>query len=153
MEWNLYQPLKQEITLSSRLKWHPEKILFEFVSRPRELKNTPHFSRAVEIAQWISRFFIDYARQSTHKFPTTKAEDGVLIYQYNTKFGAPLCSIYETVFVIKPYLFSYEAIAITTICSIIGFVLLYIFYRKGRCGFNSPCISCIVYKNKDSYYN
>ncbi|CAM1295433.1 GGH (predicted) [Pycnogonum litorale] len=134
-------------------QWHPEKILFEFVSRPKEVKNTPHFSRAVEISQWISRFFIDYARKSTHRFLTTKAEDNVLIYKYNTKFGAPLCSMYETVFIIKPHLFSSEAIVIIVLSAIIFSIMMYMFYKSGRCGFNSPCISCIVYKNKDSYYN
>ncbi|KAG1653415.1 Gamma-glutamyl hydrolase [Nymphon striatum] len=60
-------------------QWHPEKILFEFVSRPISLKNTPHFPRAIEIAQWLSRFFINYARQSSHTFRTVEEEDAVIV--------------------------------------------------------------------------
>ena len=60
--------------------WHPEKVNYEFKNVNQ--KNIPHTLNAVKTAQYMSNFFVDEARRSKHKFPSTEMEENHLIYQY-----------------------------------------------------------------------
>ena len=46
-------------------QFHPEKNAYEWAPKFTEL---PHTKEAVNVAQYMAEFFVDVARQSTHKF-------------------------------------------------------------------------------------
>jgi len=60
------------------VQFHPEKNIFEWTHKEA---NIPHSRAAVDVASYMSKFFIDMSRQSQHQF----ADDGELynIYNYN----------------------------------------------------------------------
>jgi len=59
-------------------QFHPEKNIFEWT--PRE-ENIPHSEAAVNVASYLSRFMVNLARGSRHKFKQGEIDD-FLIYNY-----------------------------------------------------------------------
>jgi len=60
-------------------QFHPEKNAYEWAPKFTEL---PHTKEAVNVAQYMAEFFVDVARQSTHKFESRAEEEEYLIYNY-----------------------------------------------------------------------
>ncbi|KAG8189952.1 hypothetical protein JTE90_009091 [Oedothorax gibbosus] len=67
------------------VSFHPEKVLFEWVLSKTH-QNIPHNLDAIRTSQYFANFFVNEARKSHHHFPNKKAEDEVLIYNYNPVF-------------------------------------------------------------------
>ena len=59
-------------------QWHPEKCAFEWGIK----KKTPHDLTAIRLGQYMSNFFVNEARFSSHKFSSEKEVRGALIYNY-----------------------------------------------------------------------
>jgi gamma-glutamyl hydrolase len=66
-------------------QWHPEKNIFEWqmvMPNGEMYEAINHSYDAILISQYISNFFIQQARRSTHKFSSAQVEDNSLIYNY-----------------------------------------------------------------------
>ena len=63
-------------------QWHPEKNSFEWSLH----EDIPHEPMAIKVTQYMSNFFVNEARYSTHKFESEKEERAALIYNYNPIF-------------------------------------------------------------------
>lgn len=61
--------------------WHPEKNNYEF--KTARQTRIPHSSNAIQVTQYLSRFFVDEARKSKHRFPSAEMEEKYLIYQHS----------------------------------------------------------------------
>ena len=59
-------------------QWHPEKCSFEWSVR----QTIPHDLTAIQLAQYISNFFVNEAKFSSHKFTTEREARKALIYNY-----------------------------------------------------------------------
>lgn len=60
-------------------QWHPEKAQFEWVTG----HSIPHEPEAVILSQAMANWLVGEARKSQHAFPTSKAEEDALIYNYS----------------------------------------------------------------------
>jgi len=67
-------------------QFHPEKNIFEWAPK---YPGIPHRKEAVKVAQYFSEFFIDLARQSSHKFESRTEEEKFLIYNYQPFYSGP----------------------------------------------------------------
>ncbi|XP_046846036.1 gamma-glutamyl hydrolase-like [Xenia sp. Carnegie-2017] len=63
-------------------QWHPEKPPFEWNSH----KTIPHSSTAIKMSHYVSDFFVNEAKRSTHKFPSEEEERRALISNFNPVF-------------------------------------------------------------------
>lgn len=83
------------------LMWHPEKINYEF-KRTRQ-KNIPRTPNALQLTHYMSTFFVNEARKSKHRFPSSKLEDEYLIYRHSTirpdETLPELNNLYEQVYI------------------------------------------------------
>ncbi len=77
-------------------QWHPEKCAFEWGLR----KNIRHDLTAIQLGQYISNFFVNEARLSSHKFPSEKEIRNILIYNYQPVYTGKDDLYYEQVYVI-----------------------------------------------------
>lgn len=71
-------------------QWHPEKNSFEWYQTdgiPYEAIN--HSAEAIYITQYVSNFFVDLARKSSHKFVDPDEENARLIYNYEKVKSGP----------------------------------------------------------------
>ena len=71
-------------------QWHPEKNIFEQGARlpsgaPYEV--IQHTKPAVAAAAYLANFFVEQARQSSHRFTDPTDEWGGLIYKYTTSMA------------------------------------------------------------------
>lgn len=77
------------------VQFHPEKSLYEFVS-----KDVPHSSAAVHSAQYFADFFINEARRNSHSYANTTEQALALIYNYKPEYTSIIGSGY-----VQQYLF------------------------------------------------
>ena len=71
-------------------QWHPEKNSFEWYQTngiPYEAIN--HSPEAIYITQYVSNFFVNNARKSSHKFADPDEENARLIYNYEKVKAGP----------------------------------------------------------------
>ncbi|XP_064542984.1 gamma-glutamyl hydrolase [Drosophila montana] len=83
------------------VQFHPEKALYEFVS-----KDVPHSSSAVQSAQYFADFFINEARRNPHSYDNATDQALSLIYNYKPEYTSVLGSGY-----VQQYLFEDPDIA------------------------------------------
>ena len=67
------------------LQWHPEKNIFIWKSS----LNIPHSKKAIKVAQAVSNFFVDLARENMNSY-SDDAEVSLIIENYKTKFTSGL---------------------------------------------------------------
>lgn len=78
-------------------QWHPEKNSFEWYQTDGVYYEAiNHSADAVYITQYVSNFFVDQTRQSTHQFADPVEEDSRLIYNHPKSKTGP--SFVETYF-------------------------------------------------------
>lgn len=71
-------------------QWHPEKNIFEWTDR----EAIPHTPQAIEVAQYTANFFVEHARNSTHRFAYGEL-DSLVIWNYEPVFTEPNGSDFE----------------------------------------------------------
>ncbi|ALC43937.1 l-3-72Dp, partial [Drosophila busckii] len=81
------------------VQFHPEKNLYEFVS-----KLIPHTAGAVHSAQYFADFFISEARRNKHTFDNAAEQSAAMIYNYKPEYTAKIGSGY-----IQQYLFDTDS--------------------------------------------
>ncbi len=64
------------------VQYHPERNAFEW-DLPEKLD---HSADAVAAMQYLGKFFVNEARQSSHKFDSIQDETKALIYNYSPLF-------------------------------------------------------------------
>ncbi|RWS09478.1 gamma-glutamyl hydrolase-like isoform X1 [Dinothrombium tinctorium] len=67
------------------IHFHPEIVMYEFVKTPDE-NRVPHDFRAIYVAQYFTRFFVNETRKNFHHFPSEREEKLSLIYNYNPTY-------------------------------------------------------------------
>lgn len=71
-------------------QWHPEKSAFEWTAT----KSIPHSLAAIQLAQYMSNFFVNEARFSNHKFASEKVLRKSLIDNYKQVYTVNYGSVY-----------------------------------------------------------
>jgi len=69
-------------------QWHAEKNPFEWSEYPNgtSVENIPHTRDGRWAAEYVSNFFVDECRKSSHKFPSETQEAAALIYNYPVNY-------------------------------------------------------------------
>ena len=78
------------------VQWHPEKNSFEWTIN----ENIPHQEMSIKLTQYISNFFVNEARLSSHKFQTPEEETASLIYNYSPVYTGNM-SNFEQCYIFK----------------------------------------------------
>ena len=71
-------------------QWHPEKSPFEWTIT----KNIPHSLAAIQLSQYMSNFFVNEARVSSHKFASEKVLRKSLVDNYKSVYSSHLGQVY-----------------------------------------------------------
>lgn len=66
------------------VQWHPEKNVWELskTASGTPAEAIPHTQDAMAVTVYLAAFFVNFARQSAHAFPTEAAEAAALIWNY-----------------------------------------------------------------------
>ena len=78
------------------VQWHPEKNSFEWTIN----ENIPHQEMSIKLTQYISNFFVNEARLSSHKFQIPEEETASLIYNYSPVYTGNM-SNFEQCYIFK----------------------------------------------------
>ena len=78
-------------------QWHPEKCSYEWSARQK----VSHDLIAIQLAQYISNFFVNEAKFSSHKFATEEEAKEALIYNYQPLYTGRK----EVYFIEQAYIF------------------------------------------------